>query len=463
MGPDAAPDLWNRRHALIISTLSGFLTPVLGSSVNIALASIQQELSIDAVLLSWIPTAFLLACAVALVPMGKLADILGRKKVFALGTTIFTIASVFCGVSRTAPWLVAFRAVQGVGSAMVFSTGVAILASVFPQQERGRAMGLNVAAVYCGLSLGPFLGGVLTEQVGWRSVFFFPVPLGVASVYFSLRLRGEWAEAKGEPFDLVGSIIYTLAIVAVMFGLSSLPGALGAGLLSLGGIGVMGFVMWEQRTRHPVLEMTLFKDNTVFAFSSLAALIHYSATFAVSFLLSLYLQYVKGLDPQSAGLVLVSQPVVMALISPLAGRISDRIEPRGVASSGMALTAMGLGLMVFLKPETTTTFVVGTLVLLGLGFALFSSPNMNAIMGSVEKRLYGAASGTLGTMRLLGQMFSMGIAALTFSMYIGRVQIGPQHFPAFMQGTRTAFVVFTLLCSIGVWASLKRGRLRDSK
>lgn len=463
MRPDAAPDLWNRRHALIISTLSGFLTPVLGSSVNIALASIQQELSVDAVLLSWIATAFLLACAVSLVPMGKVADILGRKKVFSIGTTIFTIASVLCGMSQTASWLVIFRAAQGIGSAMIFSTGVAILASVFPPQERGRAMGLNVAAVYCGLSLGPFLGGVLTEHVGWRSVFFFPVPLGIASAYFSLRLRGEWAEARGEDFDLVGSIIYSLAIMAVMFGLSSLPGAPGAGILLLGAIAVVGFIMWEQRARHPVLEMSLFKDNTIFAFSSLAALVHYSATFAVSFLLSLYLQHIRGLNPQSAGLVLVSQPVVMALISPLAGRLSDRIEPRGVASSGMALTALGLGLLAFLKPETPMGSVIGTLVLLGLGFALFSSPNMNAIMGSVEKRFYGAASGTLGTMRLLGQMFSMGIATLIFSIYIGRVQIDPQHYPAFIEGTRSAFVVFALLCGLGVWASLKRGRLHDSK
>jgi EmrB/QacA subfamily drug resistance transporter len=427
--------------------------------VNIALPWIQEELSVDAVSLSWIPTSFLLSCAVSLVPLGKMADILGRKKAFAVGTTVFTVASLLCGVSPTASWLIGFRTLQGIGSAMIFATGVAILASVFPPLERGRAMGMNVAAVYCGLSLGPFLGGLLTEQVGWRSVFFFPVPLGVAAVYFSWRLKGEWAEAKGEEFDLFGSVLYALSIMAVMFGLSLLPGSAGAGLLLLGAMGITAFVTWEQRTKYPILEMTLFRGNTVFAFSSLAALINYSATFAVSFLLSLYLQYIKGLSPQNAGLVLVSQPVVMAILSPLAGRLSDRIEPRVVASSGMALTAFGLLLLSFLKAETAVALVIVVLVVLGLGFAFFSSPNMNAIMGSVEKKFYGSASGTLGTMRLLGQMFSMGMATLIFSIYIGRVQIDQEHYPAFMEGTRTAFLVSTLLCIFGVWASLRRGRI----
>jgi MFS family permease len=206
--------------------------------------------------------------------------------------------------------------------------------------------------------------------------------------------------------------------------------------------------------------VNLFRKNTVFAFSNLAALINYSATFAVGFLLSLYLQYIKGLAEQSAGFILVSQPVVMAVFSPFAGRLSDRIEPRLVASTGMALTAAGLFLLTFLNENTALGFIVAILVLLGLGFALFSSPNTNAVMSSVEKKFYGVASGTLGTMRLTGQMLSMGIAMLIFAVYVGEVQITAQYYPPFLSGIRAAFFIFAVLCFGGVFASLARGRAR---
>jgi MFS family permease len=208
--------------------------------------------------------------------------------------------------------------------------------------------------------------------------------------------------------------------------------------------------------------MNLFRSNTVFVFSNLAALINYSATFAVSFLLSLYLQYIKGLSPQNAGLILVSQPIMQALFSPSAGRLSDRIESRIVASAGMALTVIGLLLLTLLNEETALVFIIVSLMLLGFGFALFSSPNTNAIMSSVEKRFYGVASATLGTMRLIGQTLSMGIAMLIFAIHIGKVQITPEYYAPFLTSTQTAFVVFAVLCFGGIFASLARGNVRGT-
>ena len=191
---------------LLVATLASFLTPFMGSSVNIALPSIGRHFGMDAVSLSWVATAYLLAAAVFLVPFGKLADIYGRKRVFTLGMMVYTVASLFLALSPSAAMLIAFRVVQGIGSAMIFGTAVAMLTSVFSPQERGRALGVNVAAVYLGLSLGPFLGGLLTEHFGWRSVFWFNVPLGlliIAAVFW--KLKAEWAEARGERFDLGGS------------------------------------------------------------------------------------------------------------------------------------------------------------------------------------------------------------------------------------------------------------------
>jgi len=450
-----------KRVVLLIAMMSSFLTPFMSSSVNIALPSIGQELSIDAVLLGWVASAYLLAAAMFLVPFGRVADIWGRKKVFTYGVSLFTLSSLLIAMSNSTLTLVAFRVVQGVGGAMVFGTGVAILTSVFPAGERGRALGINVAAVYTGLSLGPFVGGFLTQSFGWRSIFLVNVPIGlIVIVVVAWKLKDEWAGARGEKFDFLGSGVYSLALVAIMYGLSRLPVALGAWLVLAGVVGTAAFVWWETRIENPVLDVTLFGNNAVFAFSNLAALINYSATAAVGFLLSLYLQYIKGFSPQSAGLILVSQPIVQALFSPFAGRLSDRMEPRIVASLGMALTVIGLFSLTFLGPGTSLPFIVANLMLLGLGFALFSSPNTNAIMSSVERRLYGVASATLGTMRLTGQMLSMGIAMLLFALYIGRVQITPEYYALFLSSAKTAFTIFAGLCFGGVFASLARGSVR---
>jgi MFS family permease len=344
---------------------------------------------------------------------------------------------------------------------MLFGTGIAMLSSAFPPGERGRALGINVAAVYLGLSCGPLLGGLLTQYVGWRSIFFFNVPLGILIIIFSLwKLRAEWAESKGEPFDLVGSLIYCAMLVALMYGFSILPGMAGSLLIATGIAGICAFVAWELRTGRPILDINLFRTNKVFTLSNIAALIHYSATFAIGFLLSLYLQHIKGLSPQNTGIVLISQPLVQAVFSPIAGRMSDRVEPRIVASTGMSITAVGLFLLVFLDAGTGMWFIVSALALLGFGFALFSSPNSNAIMSSVENRLYGVASSMLGTMRLLGQAFSMGITMMAFALYVGATEIVPQHYQMLLKSITAIFTIFGFLCIGGIFASMTRGNLR---
>jgi len=450
-----------KRTALFVASLASFLTPFMGSSVNIALPSIGQEFGMNAILLSWVATSYLLAAAVFLVPFGRIADMYGRKRIFTFGIVLYTLSSLLCATSTSATLLISFRVLQGIGGAMIYGTGVAILTSVFPVGERGKALGINVAATYSGLSLGPALGGLLTQHFGWTSIFLANVPLGliiIALVFW--KLKGEWAEAKGEKFDFGGSLIYSLMLVAIMYGFSVLPAMLGICLVAAGALGILAFVKWKMKAASPVLDMNLFRNNRVFTFSNLAALINYSATFAVAFFLSLYLQYVRGLSPQQAGLILVCQPVVMAVFSPLAGTLSDRVEPRIVASIGMALTAIGLFLFTFLSHNTTLTVIIANLVLLGFGFALFSSPNTNAVMSSVEKRSYGVASGTLGTMRLIGQTLSMGIAMLIVGMYMGRVQITPECYPLFLRSEQIAFLIFAILCFAGIFASLVRGKIR---
>jgi MFS family permease len=451
----------NKQAALIVATLTSFLTPFMGSSVNIALPSIGKEFGMHAVTLSWISTSYLLAAAMFLVPMGRVADISGRKRILRYGIMLDLVSSLMLAFSSNEIQFLCLRVLQGIGGGMIFGNAVAILTSVYPIGERGKALGINVAAVYTGLSLGPFVGGFLTQHLGWRSIFVSYIPLELVIITYTLwRLKGEWADAQGEKFDLTGSVIYGISLVAMMYGFSLLPHILAIWLILFGALGIFIFARWEMKVKSPVFDIKLFMSNVVFTFSNLAALINYSATYAVGFLLSLYLQYTKGLTPESAGLILVSQPIMMAIFSPLAGRLSDKIEPRIVASAGMTITVIGLVLLIFINTATTITFIIFSLVLLGFGFALFSSPNTNAVMSSVEKKFFGIASATLATMRLTGQMLSMGIAMLVFALYIGRAQITPENYPAFLTSAKTAFSIFAILCFGGIFASLSRGKIR---
>lgn len=447
--------------ALVTTTLSSFLTASISSSINIALPSIGREFSMDAVLLSWVATSFLLSAAMFLVPMGRIADIYGRKRIFLYGVSIFTLGALLSALATSGTELIIFRVLQGIGSAMIFATGIAIVTSAYPLGERGKALGINVASVYLGLSIGPFLGGILTQSFGWRSIFIVNLPLGVIVILMVLlRLKGEWAEAGGEKLDYAGSFIFGFVLVALMYGFTLLPSLSGLILIVSAIAGLILFVWWEGRVKNPVLNMSLFRNNVVFAFSNLAALINYSATSAVAFLFSLYLQYVKGLTPREAGLVLVAQPVIMAVVSPLAGKLSDKVEPRILASAGMSIIVIGLGILSFIAETTDIYLIVMGLMLLGLGFALFSSPNTNAIMSSVEKRYYGIASATMATMRLTGQMLSMGISILIFSLVIGKVKLTAEYHAELLSSIKTALVIFSVLCFAGVFASLARGKMR---
>jgi EmrB/QacA subfamily drug resistance transporter len=451
----------SKKSALIVAAAASFVTPFMGSSINVALPAIQKSFQMDAVMLSWIATSYLLAIGVSLVPMGRLADIRGRKKIMAAGFICFSVSSLLSAVSWSAASLILFRVFQGIGSGMVFGTSMAILTSVYPPQERGKVLGITVSAVYVGLSSGPFLGGILTLHLSWRSLFVVTFLLSVVVLFMIFtRLKGEWADAKGEPFDLAGSLIYGLTLILLILGLSHVPQMKSLFLLVASALGLTAFVLWEKKNASPVFQVALMLENRAFALSNLAALIHYSATFGVTFLMSLYLQYIKGMDAQAAGMILIAQPVTMALFSPLAGKLSDRVEPRIIASLGMSLTAIGLIILTLLAPDTHLVFIVSVLLLLGFGFAMFSSPNMNAIMSSVDRKYLGIASGSAGTMRVIGQMLSMGIATLVLAVMLGRSPITERIFPQLLASMQNILYIFFGLTFLGIFASLSRGNLR---
>jgi len=443
----------NEKRILFLCSLGSFLIPFMGSSINIALPSIGGEFGLDAITLSWIATSYLLSAAVFLIPFGRLADVTGRKTVFITGIGIYTTASLLSAVSFSTTMLIISRFLQGMGGSMIFATSTVILAAAVSPGARGKAMGINVAAVYTGLSTGPFIGGFLTERFGWRSIFLLNIVIGLILLWFAIKeLRQDKLTKEKSGFDLVGSIIYSISISLTMYGLSNSLTSNGIALIAAGLICFILFVKWEIKTDTPVFHIDLFVKNRVFAFSNIAALINYSSTFAITFLISLYLQYVRGFSPREAGFILVSQPIIMAIFSPFTGRISDKIEPRIVASIGMAITAVALVLFTFITEKTGILVTVANLALLGLGIAAFSSPNTNAVMSSVENKFYGIASATLGTMRLAGQMLSMALATFMLNHYLGKIKISPSTYPLFTHCMNRTFVLFCLLCVIGIFA-----------
>ena len=454
---------WTKKQksALTVVAVTSFLNPFLTSSVNLALPTIETEFGMNAVSISWIITSYLLSSAILLLPLGRWADFVGVKKIFRFGVLIFATTTLLCGFATGGTYLIVVRFLQGIGGAMTMSTGPAILVSVFDPKQRGKVLGISVSSVYLGLAMGPFLGGVLTEQLSWRYIFFISAFIGLIATIISFAYLNKEAD-NDEPkkMNLTGSGIYAIALIVMIIGSSSIPSTTGWILLAAGVALLFIFFVVESRSAYPAVDTTLFTKNKLFAFSNLAALINYSATYAIVFLISLYLQQIKGLSPQKAGFILLAQPLLMTIFSPIFGRVSDKIQPRYLATAGMSICTAGLVLFAFADQNTSLKTIILLLTIMGMGFALFSSPNMNTIMSSVRKDQYGVASGISATMRIVGQMVSMTIVTLFFSLYFGNSQVTLVSDTVFLKCMSISFWIFAAICAVGIWFSFSRGNLK---
>ncbi len=447
------------KSAILFSIcMAHFLNPFMLSAVGVALPVIGREFSASALQLGLIETSFMLSMAIFLLVMGRLGDIHGRRKIFQMGLLLFAFAGGLISQAGSIEMIIALRFLQGVGGAMVNATTMAILVAAFAPAERGKALGIAIASVYAGISCGPFIGGFLIELLGWRSLFYLMVPLGLLTYLVTrIKIKDEWAGSAGEPFDWKGALVYAPSILLLVYGVIHLKdGGMIWGLLILANLGLGLFLLIESRAPYPLLDIRLFLDNRVFALSNLAALFNYAATFGVTFFLSLYLQYVKGMGPQQAGTILIVQPIVQTIFSPIFGRLSDRIPAAYVATSGMALCAVGLAIATGLTASSSLSMILLLLVLLGLGFALFSAPNVSMIMGSVAPQHLGVASGVSASMRTLGMLTSMMIITLIFSYLMQGQPVTLETQSAFLESMRIALLIFSSLCVIGIGCSLGR-------
>ncbi|MDD4778102.1 MAG: MFS transporter [Fermentimonas sp.] len=453
-----------RRNLSILSVvaITSFMGTFLVSAVNIALPSIEKDLSLSAIELSWIITSFILGMAMFMIPAGSWGDRTDNRKIFKLGLILFIIASFVCYVAPNGYWLIAARFVQGIGAAFTGTTGQAILVSSFSANKRGQVLGISVSSVYIGLALGPAVGGIITEQIGWRMLFSIATVLGIITLIVSMVfLKSDKSitrdPKKGDPY---GTLLFMTGLVTLVYGSSQIPSTEGWVIMAVSLILLAIFWKTESKVRFPLLDTKLFTHNRLFTYSSLAALINYTSTFAIGFFISLYLQKILNLSPREAGAVIIAQPIMMAVFSPLVGKASDKIQPRYLATTGMAMCTLGLGMLAFLGADTPIWQIVTILIWVGLGFALFSSPNMNTIMSSVERSQYGQASGLAASMRVFGQIISMSIITLLISFNFGNQSIEAVSDHLFLIVLRWGFIIFAIIGIPGIYFSHFRGNIK---
>ena len=466
-----------RWELLALTSIGAFMTPLDSSIVAVALSSMSPDLHLSFGASMWVQAAYLLATAVLLIPLGRLADQHGRVRFYLLGVAVFTLGSVLAAASINGTWLIVSRVIQGGGAALLSATSAAIVTAVFPPSERGRALGLNVMAVYIGLSVGPPLGGFLVDAAGWRWIFLVNLPIGVVLFIWGYLLmpRSEAEHKAASRPDVAGAGLLGVFLVCLLVPLTFAPewgwaAAHTVGLLAVAALALAAFVIVELRVTDPVLDLDLLRHNRLFAAANTAALLNYMALYAISMLTAIYLQIVQGRSAAVTGWLMLGQPLMQAVLSPLAGRLSDRIGSRVLATSGMLLTAAGMVLLGTMPAEAGMPRVMASLAVVGVGLAAFSAPNTSAVMGSVGRRQLGLASAFLATMRVVGMALSVavlgGIAAsqlgrlggrLLFSHGQGAGALAGKAVSDYAHGYSLAMYTGAALALLGAAVSLTRG------
>jgi EmrB/QacA subfamily drug resistance transporter len=442
-----------KKDLLIVGILVSFLTPFVRSSINLALPALANEFDLSAVFLTGISTIYLLVNAILYIPFGRIGDIYGRKRIFQYGLIIFTASSFVSSFSVSGEMFLFFRIFQAIGNAMIFANLNAMISSAFPENERGKAFGLTSMSVFVGLILGPILGGVITEIVGWRTLFYFDTIIGIIAFYAITRFKHDWIDAAGEKLDILGTFMLGISLIAILYGFSDFKSNYSLFLVIAGIIGLSLFYLVEKRVDFPLVNLGLFK-NQRFTFGNITAFINYGVFVSVGFILTLYLQYLKGYSPITAGLIVSVQSIMMILVSPFAGRLSDKIDPGSVSTMGMVLTTVGVALMTLINFENALYLGGVSLIIFGSGIGLFYSPNTKLVMGAVDKKYLGVASATLSDMRSMGQIFGMGIVMLIISVILGNVQIMPSNYPELISSLRISLVAIAILSTIGIFTSI---------
>ncbi|MDR2944551.1 MAG: MFS transporter [Methanosarcinales archaeon] len=448
-----------RYWVLIGISLASFMTPFGASMLNLSLPEIGLTFDVSTHALGWVSTAYLFSSVLFLVPVARISDLIGRKKIFLIGMCITTCSTALQLFSMNFEVFIFLRVVDGIAMACIFGTSLPILSSVYPASRRGAIFGINVAVIYIGSSLGPVVGGIMTQTFGWRSLFLLLLPLAAAATLLVYRaLKIDFIEGKGEPFDMKGALLYMITILFILLGLINLPETRAFISLALGLVMLPVFIYYTKRQAYPIMQIRLFFQNKHFSRSNFAAFLNYAGTYAIVFFLSLYLQRILHLSAGNAGLILLAQPLLQAIFSPYVGKLSDRMDSRYLSTFGMVLLAIGLLCLSTLSAESEIWHLIVYQIIIGVGFAFFASPNTSAIMGCVSRRDYSSASASLSVMRQSGMVLSMAIAMCVISVFLGSTEmIQAETVPLFLYSMKMTFYSGIVLCLAGAVLSYLRG------
>jgi EmrB/QacA subfamily drug resistance transporter len=462
------------RLILAAVAVGTFMAALDSSVVNIALPSISSYFDAPLYIIEWVIMSYLLVISSLLLTYGRLGDMYGHKNIYIAGFIVFTAGSLLCGVAPTIALLIVFRAVQALGAGMLMSMGPAIVTDVTPAHKRGKALGITAIAVSVALTTGPVLGGFLTTNFGWQSIFYINLPIGIIGTLLAFRIIPDDSKREDIKFDIAGAAVVFLALMSLLVPLSYtekygwgnpyIMTALVSGALLL-----VLFVYIEKKTEHPMMDLGLFRSR-LFTMSNISALINYMAQFSVTLLMPFYLQQVRGLPPSEAGFMLIPMPVTTMIVAPISGALSDRFDSRYISSTGMGLIAAGIFLLSRLSYGSPTSYIIMCLIITGLGSGLFQTPNNSAIMGSVPGNRRGIASGMLATMRNMGMVLGVAVSGALFSSRLGYLEsmmasrgITGLELTAgsFMGALSFTFTVAALLAAAAVLTSLAKGTTKQ--
>jgi len=457
------PDPRYKWHTMLVVSIGTFMATLDASIVNLALPILRNYFNTDIATTEWVMLSYLLTITTLLLTLGRLSDMYGRKPMFMAGLLIFTLGSGLCSLSATAGQLIAFRVVQGLGAAMLMANSLSIITDVFPHTERGKALGLMGTVVSIGYITGPALGGFLIGWVGWQSIFYINIPIGLfGTVYAWKTLKSDQLHC-GQKFDIKGAILMFLSIISLVLAITrgqvlgwGSPAIIGLSLLFA--VFLVGFVMVEKRADQPMVELSLFR-NSPFSASNASGFLSFTALFAVILLMPFYMEEILGYSPEHMGMAFVAVPLVMALVAPVSGWISDKTNSFLLSSLGMAISCLALFLLGNLDQDAAFLDIVIRMGMLGLGMGLFQSPNNSIVMGSVPKERLGIAGGMLAMVRNLGMVTGIAISGAVFTNGLQSNQaLGLAYEAAFLGGFHDAFMVAAVICSVGIITSLMRGK-----
>ncbi|HEX5074340.1 MAG TPA: MFS transporter [Gemmatimonadaceae bacterium] len=456
------PAEWaNRWWVLVTVGVGTFMSALDGSVVNTLLPVLARAFGASVAGIEWVTTVYLLVISGLLLSVGRAGDLYGHKRLYLGGFVLFVAGSALCGLAWSAHALIGLRVIQALGAAMLMATAPAILTRSFPATQRGRALGAQGTFTYLGLTAGPSLGGWLASAVGWRAVFYINVPIGAIAIVLAWRvIAPDHGAQRRERFDVVGAMLFTAGLVALLIALNQghawgwTSAAVLVLLLVAAGL-LAAFLRVERQRPSPMLDLSLFGDRQ-FSGATVSALLNYACVFAVLFVLPFLLIQGRGLDAAHAGLILTAQPIVMAIVAPISGSLSDRIGSRGPAVTGMVILAAGLAFLGSVVSRGSLSAIAAGLAVIGLGVGTFVSPNNNALMGAAPRNRQGIAAGVLATARNVGMVLGVGLAGAVFTTVAGRSSPGPD---ALIAGVQASLFTAAGVAVLGtVAAALTRRR-----